>query len=577
MSAILDTPQSGSNYNFQDKMEKPSNPRSVFSLSNTNTLSVPVGKTGALIPVLCFETVPTDSFEISANVLLRVLPQVVPLYSKQKIFLHAFYCRNADLWQSFNTFMTKGYSGNRVIKKPTLNSSLSSKFSDNDAVVTSSDLLHYLYSIPIGTKYKDLVGKVDALPLFMYLKIWRDYFMNKYFYTESRVLLPDDDSEFRLNTDGEIISDPNHTLDLTQWRWRDFAPDRFTSSMPSPQRGDAPTLSYSLEGWQNLILRDYHDSYSVSSSLRLNSNGIFGSSSENFSYTTSDNEEQYSLVHGTISPYHTTDAIKELSISGPLGIDLGNMDLSITLNDIRQLAISQTELEKMARTDGSYSDFGLTFFGRSSKTALDFRPIYIGGTYQPVIFTEVVQSSQSTESSALGQYAGHGISSSDGNIGSINCDDFGWIMVVASITPDTYYSQGLQKQFTRLYQADMFMPDRAKLGAQPVLNKELYFTGDVTQDDNLFAYQDIFDELRYVENSVHGKLADPSALSFFPYTQSRYFTDLPTFSQSFSTMENNVRVDYLTASNEVPYTADISFGIRAVRPLPYRAIPARII
>ena len=48
---------------------------------------------------------------------------------------------------------------------------------------------------------------------------------------------------------------------------------------------------------------------------------------------------------------------------------------TITLNSLRELSAQQSILEKMARTDGSYAQFGQTFFGRSSKNALDYKPI----------------------------------------------------------------------------------------------------------------------------------------------------------------------------------------------------------
>lgn len=616
----LDAITSGSNYNFADKMQRPNAPRSVFDLSHNVTMSFPVGSIGALIPISVFETVPGDKFDISLNHLLRVLPQVVPLYSNMKFYAHAFYSRTGDLWNSSQVYYTKGYNGDRVLKKPTLNATLIPDISSTpDRTFSTGSLLHYLYGLPLSASYRSISGVVSALPFMMYLRIWRDYFCNKYFYTNNRQLLPDDDTEFRLNTEGKIISDPNGTLSSTLmglgssivpgcygFLYRDYADDRFTAAMPSPQRG-TPAVATGLgavEGWkipaQNIsspanpqyiipVSRFENPDENIENFLgyvgykyERQTNGVNAAfpAFHNKSTSTTNSSMVFSqagssLFHKAQTPYHNWDSNVPPSGSSFTGFLYSRY--SVTLNQLRQLAVNQTELEKMARTDGSYREFGLTFFGIASKIALDYCPQYIGGTYQPILFTEVVQTSQSTNDSTLGQYGGHGMSVNKAHLGSITCDDYGLIMIVVSIVPDTLYSQGLHKMHTRLYQADEFLPERAKLGAQPVLTQELFFSSNRDTNVRLFAYQDIFDEMRYMPSRVLGKLADNHNDSFFPYTQSRYFNSAPTFSQSFATTKDNVRVDFLSASSEVPFTADFSIAVRAVRPLPYIAVPANII
>lgn len=142
--------------------------------------------------------------------------------------------------------------------------------------------------------------------------------------------------------------------------------------------------------------------------------------------------------------------------------------------------------------------------------------------------------------------------------------------------PDIYYSQGLSKLWTRSLQSEFYLPERARLGMQPLLNKELYFSGNSVQDNNLFAYQSAYDDYRYMASRISGKLADSANHSFFPYTQSRKFSSAPTFSKEF-VEARDVRKDYLFAPSEVAYTAQFSIGVRAVRALPYRAVPAQLI
>lgn len=96
------------------------------------------------------------------------------------------------------------------------------------------------------------------------------------------------------------------------------------------------------------------------------------------------------------------------------------------------------------------------------------------------------------------------------------------------------------------------------------------------EDNYLWAYQNPYDWLRYIPNHIHGKIADPTNKSFYPYTQARRFTQLPNWGREFSST-NDVRKDYLVAKTEDAYSAQFSMNIRAVRPLPYKAMPAKLV
>ena len=74
----LESFDSGSNYKFGDKMIKTNAPRSLFDLSHLNTLTIP--NAGMMVPIATWETLPSDDFDINVDALVRVMPQVVPLY-----------------------------------------------------------------------------------------------------------------------------------------------------------------------------------------------------------------------------------------------------------------------------------------------------------------------------------------------------------------------------------------------------------------------------------------------------------------------------------------------------------------
>lgn len=586
MNYGLDSADSGSNYQFGDKMLKPSMARSGFDWSCLNSLTI--NNCGMLIPIFFDEVLPSSSYDIQVQALLRVLPQVVPLYSRQRLYIHAFGARYSDLFKDASVYITKGFNGNNILKKPVLKADMLDPvlFPDGmDTVIKPGSLFDYL-DLPIGKKLSEL-GEINALPFMMYVSIWKYYFMNKNLYIHNRYWLPNDDADFRLTLNNGVASNTTGVDGSAEGEpkvyfgsilYRDYPQDYFLSALPFAQRGETPKLqitgtderylplklfqssSGGYEPVDNSFVSVYTDNAHASAvplTVIGNNDGL------KFRLQGSTSENLLNIAYG--SAYKGT--------FGRLGV---YAQLGFTLDDFRQLAIAQQELERMARTDGSFFEFGLTFFGRASKNALDYRPQYIGGTYQNITFSEVLQTSSSTDASPLGSYGGHGITSMNGSLGHYETDEHGYIMILASIMPDIYYSQGLDKKWTRLTQSEEFITGRDKMGLIPILNKELFVSGDTAKDNDLFAYQNPFDEYRYKPSRIHGKIADPSSKSFFPYTQSRKFDSTPTYSRSFFKADD-VRKDYLTAPTEDAYSAQFKFSIRAVEPLSYTGSPAPIV
>lgn len=583
----------GSNYQFYNHTEKANVQKSVFDLSFLNTTTINNG--GEIIPLAWFETIPGDKFNLNFEAMIRVMPQVIPLFSRQRLFIHAYWSRNIELWNDAETYYDKGYTGNVSLKKPTISSDNfdSTLWNSGNGVVTAGSLADYL-ELPIGAKYSELQKSgVSALPFMMYERIYKEYYMNPNYYTENRQWLPHDDGDLRLNTDGEIISVKNNpdipegqeAISFGKIHYRDWTQDYFTSALPWPQRGTAKQLATQATFEDNSVyLNEIGTDGTILNSEKANllnyTSGAGGGTSTQIQYGTTADGRYYQLTNkaigtiGTTTGAGTTTGTINLQIAGTTQILTG-----INANDLRELFLNQQELETMARTDGSYAQFGLAFFGEVSKAAKSYKPQYIGGTYQNITFGEVLQNAPSTGEgvSPLGSFAGRGGMATQGDLGTVYCDDYGIIMICASIVPDTYYSQGVERKWTRQIQEDEYLPDRAKLGMQPILNEELVFeNGEEEQNKDVWAWQNRFDELRYTTNKIHGKIADPSALSFYPYTQARHFNDLPGYSQEFALMDD-VRKDYLTSSTEVAYLMQSAIKVRAVRPLPYKAIPAELI
>lgn len=84
----------------QEYVKKPD--RNNFDLNFTNNFSTRLGR---IIPVMCKETVPGDSFHISASVGLRALPMVFPIQTDVTAELEFYYIPNRILWKDFKDFI----------------------------------------------------------------------------------------------------------------------------------------------------------------------------------------------------------------------------------------------------------------------------------------------------------------------------------------------------------------------------------------------------------------------------------------------------------------------------------------
>lgn len=442
---------------------------------------------------------------------------------------------------------------------------------------------------------------LPAFPFFAYLSIYRSYYLNPNLLNSQFLSLwfPDSEDDWKLvdpdfvndevwfystycrmqyirkNGSAGVTSSPSRYCALnvsTNLRYRNFADDYFTSSLFYPMRGDIPELP--IDGViksLNIPGADFEVS-SPGASTKWKQHDLslkdVSSSSSGFGMYYSD----FSTV-SVITPSEVlADGESSVTIAPQTLNDVAIQFASgYTWEMIRNLSISTIIQEKMARTDGSYIEFVRTFFDQYPSKFADNRPQYIGGDLLPIVYTEVLQSSEDGNT-PLGTVGGKGISNGNGFLGKVHCDDFGLILGIVSILPDTYYSQGWQRQDMYVVQEDFPLPERAELGMQGIYNGEIYYQG--TEDDlGLFGYISRYDEWRYAPNEISGQVSDPSSLSFFPYTQSRYFYSLPVLSESFVSTKNNIRKDYLSVTDEVPFYAQFAHRIKVVQPLPYKAVP----
>lgn len=592
----------GSNYPFNKSAPKATTPRSLFDLSYLNSFTA---VQGALIPYYFQHSLMNEDYTFGDEAVCRVVnPPTVPLLSRQRIYFHLYWCSYTQLWKKAQIFFDKG----RLTMTPPESILLPTFSAVRGDVAKRGSLFDYLGINVVNNGNETSTVEVPALKFMMYLKVWRDYYCNKRIFSAwlkrmysttsqewyrilGEFLFPADEEDFRIGSSqwDAFIANADCLAFFTSLKYRDWTDDYFTTMQMTPLYSDnvpsidfgASTTDIESELYSKLqstgeypILAEQLRRFSTPPDFVFeNETGKYGTitGSGNF-LDYSDPSAKMPLDKGgsgsVLDALNNTFGIR--SISGQL-----SLQSSLTIDKIRNCMSETIILEKLAKTDGTYGEYARAMFGERPKSAYDMRPTFVGGTYQPIVFSQVVStavSKKDTEIKPQGSVTGLGLSSAEGFIGKHHSDDYGIYLGIMSIMPDTYYCQGLQREDTYQTSDDFYLPERAGLGMQAVLQDELYNTAG--SHDIVLGYQNRYDELRYRANEVHGKVADDNNESFSPYVQTRIFKSAPTLSPEFLTTKDNIPNKWLSSAEEVPYIIQVANKVRAVRPVPYKAVPS---
>lgn len=520
------------------------NKRNVFDMSHERKFSCDMGN---LVPIMCEEVVPGDTFKVKTELLLRISPLLAPVMHRVNVFTHYFFVPNRLIWDDWQTFITGGRDG------------------------TDSTTIPYVYTTPTAKSLADYFGlpignllAVSVLPFRAYALIYNEWFRDQNLQTE---LVVSKDNAQDITTSMILMN-------------RNWEKDYFTSCLPWPQRGPAVTIGVGTTAPVAIT-----GSASVSQTQRYNPVGVLypGGPEGDFKVTDWDNPTGTSSgpIHATggitnPDPYHgkPIDANEAArTLSGPISAT-GTADLTsagaVTINALRQAFQIQKWMERNARAGVRYVESILSHFGVRSSDARLQRPEFLGGGRSPVVISEVLQTSSSDVTSPQGNMAGHGYSALQSNQFTKSFEEHGFIIGLISILPRTAYQQGVSRMWSRGTRYDYYWPEFAHLGEQAVLQKEIHATGLVSHDDGVFGYQGRYDEYRRRESTVHGDFK--TSLDF--WHMGRIFATDPILNGQFVTADPTKRINAVPTENNC--WVQLVNNVEAIRPIPKVGEPGLI-
>lgn len=510
----------------------------VFDLSHDVKLSLDMGK---LVPILVQEAVPGDKFKVSCESMLRLAPMVAPVMHNVNVFTHFFFVPNRLTWPNWERFITGGEDGTASPAFPKMGAM-------NWSVGTLADYLGLpqASSVPTGT--------VSALPFAAYQLIYENYYR---------------DQNLQSSVWPSPLSDGNQnssaTTRLGALRTRSWEHDYFTASLPFAQKGPAVTLP--MGSFNDVDV--YLDNQGYGYNQRL-----FTEDGLNIP----DGTPLEIASGGTPIGNFTADTgagARQVNLdpNGSLKADTSSLVVNATtINELRRATKLQEWLERNARGGSRYVENILSHFGiHAGDYRLD-RPEYLGGSKNPVMISEVLQTSQTTTgtgASAQATMAGHGLATTSGRLINYKCKEHGYIIGIMSVMPKTAYQQGIPRHYLKDDRMRYYWPSFAHLGEQEVLNKELYFAVGDGDNDKTFGYVPRYAEYKFNPSRVAGEFR--TSLAF--WHMGRIFSARPNLNSSFIEADPTPRIFAVTAGNNNKIYAHVFHKITAIRPMPKFGTP----
>lgn len=499
------------------------NSRSLFDLTHERKLSCDMAK---LVPILCEEVVPGDTFKVKTDMLIRLAPMLAPVMHRMNAFTHYFFVPSRLLQTNWEQFITGGPTGTDSTAIPTVTSGAGGQ---------AAGTLWDYFGLPTGVANLSVL----AYPFRAYNLIYNEWYRDQNLQDKVANSLADG-------------ADTTSNMSLLSRNWEK---DYFTCSLPWPQRGTGVTMPMGTSA-PVVGIGKLNDSWAYSDITARESDG-----------TTS--------VYAGATPIDNGDAAKQFWVEKNPSSTFPNIraDLSQatapSINDLRQAFQLQKWMEKNARGGVRYVESILAHFGVRSSDARLQRPEFLGGGKSPIVVSEVIQTSGTAAGTTpQGTMAGHAYSAQRSHEFTKSFEEHGYIIGILSIMPKAAYYQGVPRMWNRSSKLDFYWPSFAHLGEQAVLNKEIY--AGASNPVGVWGYVPRYEEYRQRESSFHGDFR--GSLDY--WHMGRKFSSEPALNTAFVTCDPTTRIFAVTSGNHC--WIQLLNSVTAIRPIPRSGEPGMI-
>lgn len=514
-------------------------PRSTFVTSHSVKTTF---NAADLVPIHVEEVLPGDVHQGEITIFARLANLIFPLMDNVFLETFAFFCPNRLVWTNWVKLM-----GQRDNPSDSISYLVPQNVSPAGGWTINS--IYDQMGIPVsGQVAAGETISVNALPFRMYRLIWNEWFRDENL--QNSVSVPTGDGP-----DAGAYS-------LLQ---RNKKHDYFTSCLPWPLKGGvdvtlpiggiAPVRGISLNSAQGVNAGTPASNYEWNGTAAAGWTGYVAGNLLNF--------RTLSGSAGTGGPY--------------IYADLNNLT-GATINALRLSVMTQRFLEKDARSGTRYTELLRAHFGVQPEDTRLQRPEYIGGG-RTTVQTQAIPQTSATGltggTSPLGSL-GAQATLSDQHSYTYYAKEHGFIIVLANVSLELTYQQGLHKMWTRQTRYDYYHPIFANLGEQAVLRQELYCTGNDASDQTVFGYTGRWDEYRYYPSRISGMFRSTTTGNIDEWHLGEQFLTAPALDSAFITQTRTPLTRALaagSAADAMQILFDSVWRIKRTRPMPMWSIP----
>lgn len=555
------------------------------NLSHTETSTVNMG---ACYPSNIIEVFPGDSFKIKAKDLTRFLPQVAPTMHDVFIGVDTYQVPLRQLFEKlhldWDAYLTGGEDGTTVVDIPQIVIPISGYDPGSLA-----DFLGYPTNWIDPETGEQHVGvcagqSFSALPVLAYMHIinenYRDQnFVKKFDFTKYQEFL---DGEYQFeDAQGNPI---DYELTIGSVFPKAWSRDYYGRALPNTQRGVSAVLPLGETAEltpQTAPVINNGTGFATPSADFTVDLAVSITTDMGLNPSTTDSVWTYSFANGTDYPQaQWFDMIRKSGsssmirhvrcriIDGRLAFDVATTSsvarvvrsdssynpsvqsfvqtiapgMVVNLEGVQTNLSSATAASIIAfRTAARMQqcgewlqdagaravEFTLKFFGVRIPDGRVQRPIFHGSFRMPVVFTEVLQTSQSSDTSPLATLGGHGITGGVNRPIHIKVIEHGFVMSIMHVMPRSQFQNIVPKYLLRKTRWDMPNPLFQGIGEQPIKRIEIY--PETQNPDETFGYIPQFSELMSIPSTLHGHMKD----TFLHWTMARVYTSEPYLSAAW--------------------------------------------
>lgn len=572
---------------------------------------------GDIVPVLCLETLPHDTFEIDFDYINRLLSAaIVPTMGEMQYDLFAFHVPNRVVNESWKNVTGENTSG--FWSAPEISLAPLVDITTGTTQIPVGSVADY-YDLPTQAPIPNAVlAQMNDLVFRGYLACYNEYFrdqnymapipfsklnvFNGFMYnagttigiggyaTSTNVKVSANSESDGSFPNGAVVKalfgegSDNINAISSLARLTSFSAlnkplkacklhDAFTSVLPSPQKGPDVVFSTSGELPVEFKIGDLAEFKDYDGRpLAFLPDGDAGTSGNLYykSPTTG------MVVYGDSSETHNGDdtvGIKGWNIEGIADLGAG---VGVTINDLRTAIATQQVLELLARGGSRYWSFLKTFFNIEAENPFPDIPTQIGHFRSNLDMYQVAQTSSTTESSPQGSLAAFGYSTSGAGLFTKTFLEHGFIHVFAVIRHKSIYPTYTPPHLFRKNTLDFYLPQLANIGEQPI---RLATLNPFLEDsmDRAIGYQEAWYDYRYDVDRVRGALRSGLDNSLDVWHYGNYwdpdFTHVNGQWLISDTQEILDRTLRVTSENSPQFINLINFKITKQRPMPVYSVP----